>query len=562
MHDYSIIGSFGGFGARHLPLERVPTFDKETAFRIKEVDELKHKDETDIDFMESLYRNSNPNYYLGGWIVKAVVDILLEFTIGDLPTMQCNNDEYTKFCNSFWTHNQSQIYATIKELGLFGQEFVYIGWNTELNIPKIRPMSKKQVVDIRYENFNDPADITYIRFRDQYQQIKTLTNKADKLGDDDFEYEDVFYDKIFWKEINPKYRDDLKDTFKRKKATPEQPWIYKMKIHRKVGDGEWEIFKQESNNPLGIIPVVEFNQNKLSFDKVGYSDLSGAMKIISIYHQVLESTVNNSLYNSQPTMKFTGLEADPIEFVKRMYGDASLQSGDVLDMSGLYDVYGAYYLSGAQDVSWLTVPTTASSSKEILNLLFYILVQITGVPEWVLGAGMEGAWATVKQQSVPLLQKIRAKRMDMNDDLLKMNRYAYTVAKYYNNTTTQALPEVDDYTTKIIWGDVLTNDIDVTLRLVEFMLSNHFITKETAVSVIGMVNDPTGELKKAQKQYKQEMDKQDNTGTIQKLMDKQIQDSGLEDNQAQEGDEGQAGGEMINAVARRIFELIYKDDVA
>lgn len=572
MHDYSIIGSYNGFYNRHLPLERMPSFDMENSIRVKEVDELKHKDETDIEFMESLYRNSNPDYYLGGWIVKAVVDILLEFTIGDLPTIQASDKKYEQFCNYFLTHNQSNLYATIKELGLFGQEFCYIGWDQELKTPRIRPMSKKQIIDIRYENFNDPSDITFVRFRDQFQQIKVINGK-DKLGDEDFEYEDVYYDKFFWKEINPKYKEAMDNPLY--KSSRRQPkWIYKMKIYKKVGNNEWEVFKPETNNPLGIIPIIEFNQNKLSFDKVGYSDLSGAMKIVAIYHQVLESTINNSLYNSQPTLKFTGLDSDPIDFVKRMYGDYSLQSGDVLEMNGMYDVYGAYYLSGSQDVSWLTVPTTASASKEILNILFYILVQVTGVPEWVLGAGMEGAWATVKQQSIPLLQKIRSKRMDITDDLLKLFRYAYYVAKYYLTGDENELDDVEDFTCQIIWGDVLTNDMDLTLRLVEFMLDNHFITKETAVSIIGLVNDPTGELKKAQKQWEKENKKNDNTGTIQKMMNKSLEDANLDEEEEEnaeetEGDEEnpkngteeaeeETEGEMDKQLAYRLFNLLYQ----
>lgn len=568
MNDYSIIGSFSGFYNRFLPLERIPTFEGENSIRVKEVDDLKHKDETDIEFMESLYRNSNPEYYLGGWIVKAVVDILLEFTIGDLPTIQADDKTYEQFCNKFWTGNQSGIYATIKELGLFGQEFCYIGWDDELKIPHIRPLSRKQVIDVRYENFNDPEDITFIRFRDQYQQIKRLQAKDD-FGDEDFEYEDVFYDKFFWKELNPKYKDAMDNPlYNPKRKQPK--WIYKMKIYKKEGNKSWEVFKKEAINPYGVIPIIEFNQNKLSFDKVGYSDLSGAMKIVAIYHQVLESTINNALYNSQPTLKFTGLDSDPIEFVKRMYGDYTLESGDVLDMQGLYDVYGSYYLSDGQDVNWLTTPSTTGASKEILNLLFYILVQVTGVPEWVLGAGMEGAWATVKQQSVPLLQKIRSKRMDITDSLNKMNRCAYQVAKYYDKVTNE-LSDVENFSCQIIWGDVLTNDIDVTLRLVEFMLSNHFITKETAVSIIGLVNDPTGELKKAQKQYEKEQKKNDNTGTIQKLINRQIDETELEDEEEQEPNgneqdveqsEEEVEGEMVSKVAMRLFDLIYKSDVA
>lgn len=562
MHDYTIIGSYYGFSNRFLPIERIPSFDSDTSIRVKEVDDLKHKDETDIEFMESLYRNSNPDYYLGGWIVKAVVDILLEFTIGDLPTIQADDKNYEAFCNKLWTSNQSNIYATIKELGLFGQEFCYLHWNDELGCPQIRPLSRKQVVDVRYENFNDPTDITYIRIRDQYQQVKEVSARDD-IGDADIEYEDVFYDKFFWKEINPKYKEAMDNPlYNAKRRQPK--WIYKMKIHKKVGNQKWEIFRKEAINPYGVIPIVEFNQNKLSFDKVGYSDLSGAMKIIAIYHQVLESTINNSLYNSQPTMKFTGLDSDPIEFVKRMYGDYSLQSGDVVDMNGLYDTFGSYYLSGSQDVSWLTTPSTASASKEILNLLFYILVQVTGVPEWVLGAGMEGAWATVKQQSVPLLQKIRSKRMDMTDSLNKMNRVAFQISKYYDSVKGE-LSDVENFSCQIVWGDVLTNDIDVTLRLVEFMLSNHFITKETAVSIIGLVNDPTGELKKAQKQYEKEQKKNDNTGTIQKLMNKSIDNANLDEEEEDGGEqptEEEVEGEMVNKVAMRLFNLIYQSDVA
>lgn len=554
INDYTIIGSISGFSNRYMPLERIPSFDSESSIRIKEVGDLKHKDETDIEFMESLYRNSNPDYYLGGWIVKSVVDILLEFTIGDLPTIQATDKNYTKFSNNFWNNNQSQIYALIRELGLFGQEFAYIGYDRIRKCPKIRPLSKACIIDIRYEDFNDPDEITYVRFREQFSEVET--KGTDEFGDDQNDYHDVFYDKIFWKEQNPKYSDMLTD--KKKAKTPQ--WIYKMKILKRKDNEKWIVFKEEAINPLGVIPIVEFNQNKLSFDKVGHSDLTGAMKIISIYHQVLESTINNALYNSQPTLKFTGIESNPIDFVKQMYGDKTLESGDVIQQQGLYEVFGSYYLARGEDVNWLTTPSTVSSSKEILNLLFYILVQVTGVPEWCLGAGMEGAWATVKQQSVPLLQKIRSKRMDITDTLMLMNRVAYIVDRYYNPISEE---EVTDFTCQIIWGDVLTNDMDVTLRLVEFMLQNNFITKETAVSIIGLVNDPLDELKKAQKAVEKERKKQeanDNVGTLNKLMQKKAEsnaeESDEEDENADEEVEDTEDGEMVSKVATRVINML------
>ena len=194
MNDYSLFGSTK-YLKTFIPLERISS---DANIRAKELTLLKNEDETDIDFVESLYRNSNPDYYLGGWIVKAVVDILLEFTIGDLPTIQGNDKKYTEFCNQLWSHNQSNLYLLIKELGLFGQEFCYIGWDSTLQMPRFRPMSKKQVIDIRYENFNDPNDITYVRFRDQFLQAK------ESYDEDNISYEKVYYDKFFWKELKKK----------------------------------------------------------------------------------------------------------------------------------------------------------------------------------------------------------------------------------------------------------------------------------------------------------------------------------------------------------------------
>ena len=116
--------------------------------------------------------------------------------------------------------------------------------------------------------------------------------------------------------------------------------------------------------------------------------------------------------------------------------------------------------------------------------------------------------------------------------------------------------------------------MDLTLRLVEFMLDNHFITKETAVSIIGLVNDPTGELKKAQKQWEKENKKNDNTGTIQKMMNKSLEDANLDEEEEEnaeetEGDEEnpkngteeaeeETEGEMDKQLAYRLFNLLYQ----
>lgn len=491
--DYSIIGSFS-YQSRFTPIERVPS---ETFNTIDESESLRNMDETDIDFIESLYRNSNPDYYLGAWIVRAVVNVVLEFTIGKLPRVNGNDDRFSKFCNKMWLANSSKLYAAFRELGLFGQEWIYIGYDNQLKLPKYRQLCRRNIVDIRYEDFNNPDDITYVRIRDTFTEFQ---NTSRSEIDNDFKSDEVsvIYDKIFWKEINPDYVDEFTDTdvsktkSRRKKdkdVNTSDQWIHYMMILKRVGDGDWEDFRGRRINPMGVIPLIELNQDRLSIDKAGYSDVSGALRIAGIYHQVLERATDNNLYNMQPTLKFTGIAGDPVDFVKKMYG-TDISSGDVIADNGLYDTYGSYYLPTGMDASWMNTPDHTGSSDNLLKLLFYILVQVTGVPEWALGVGMTGAWATVKQQAIPLLQKVHAKRMDVNDDLLKLCVISLKVMKFHNPNENYDF----DTDAELVWDDVFSREITEVLAIIDSLLPQELITKETALSLTGVVSDPIKEL--------------------------------------------------------------------
>lgn len=564
-NDYSLIGGFGE--ARFLPIERIPTG---LINHVNDVSYLKNLDETDISFIESLYRNSNPDYYMGGWMVKAVTDVLLEFMCGKLPKINANDDEYSKFCNRVWNANSSKLYGAFRELGLFGQEWIYVGYDQRTGLPKYRPICKKNVVDIRYEDFDDPDEITYIRIRDTFE---TYTDTNETLTGDTITGT-IIFDKIFWKELNPKYSEYISDLTaypdgksnrkrsNKNNAETKSPdkWLYYMKILKRDESSNWTEYQKKTVNPLGVIPVVELNQNRLSIDKSGYSDVSGALKIIGVYHQLLESAVNNNLYNQQPTLKFTGIEGKPIDFVQQMYG-SDLSSGDTLDDEGVYGVYGSYYLPGHTDVNWLSTPDHTSSSSNLLEKVFYILVQVTGVPEWALGASITGAWATVRQQAVPLMQKIHAKRMDINDELLRLCWLSTKVMALHNPTETYEF----DFDAEIVWDDVLTRETNESLVIMESLLSHGLITEETALAMIDVVSDPVKELELVREaRRKQNEQLQDaNAFANEQIQSKVLQlfkskQKEIADDENAEPEVKQAAGEMLNLSDSSILKILGK----
>ena len=179
-----------------------------------------------------------------------------------------------------------------------------------------------------------------------------------------------------------------------------------------------------------------------------------------------------------------------------MYG-TDLSTGDIISDNGLYDVYGSYYLPGDTDVNWLNTPDNTSSSEQLLKTLFYVLIQVTGIPEWAFGAGMTGAWATVRQQAIPLLQKIHAKRMDVNDSMLKLCVISAKVMQLHNPDNSF------DTDAEIVWDDALNRDTSEILNIIQTLLPMKLITEETALSLTGVVSDPVKELEIIKKDNKQ-----------------------------------------------------------
>jgi hypothetical protein len=73
--DYALIGSYygGNTGALYNVERRYSNTVKEGL----DINILDDETETDVEFMTQLYRNSHPQYFLGSWIIKPVIEILL-----------------------------------------------------------------------------------------------------------------------------------------------------------------------------------------------------------------------------------------------------------------------------------------------------------------------------------------------------------------------------------------------------------------------------------------------------------------------------------------------------
>ena len=441
--------------------------------------------ETDIEFMRRLYRNSDKRYVLGAWMIKAIIEVLLRFM--GVPDVESKDAKLQKDISDFYNTNHSHIVQLLRELGLYGRSYAVVGWDSYLQVPIITVKNKSSIVDIRYEDIHNPRRITYVRIR----EITRFSAKTDEKNDvtpfDNTSSSEVIYDKIFWVELNNDV--DIMEASK----YPEDNGKYFYKLLKKVSKkGRWETVIAKKDNPWKCIPVIEFNQSVLSDDLAGYGDTSGIIPLIGAYHQVLENAIDSNIYNGRPTLVFYGL-SNSQKFINQMYGEVDANSGDIIQQ-GAYDLFGSYYLEGDANVKYLAGPEIAAEAKELLKLLFYICLQVSGVPEWSLGAQMNTTYASTKMQSIPLAQKIESKRNDIKDSLVMLHSVVAHIYEIMGNkkySTYLAIPK---------WSETMPDDKSYLIQAVELGIQAGLLPKETALRLLDIVEDPSSEIDKYKKE--------------------------------------------------------------
>lgn len=499
-NDYTLIGSLysANPATGNWSIERRFTSNGDKNRIGIDYDVLDVESETDVDFMLSLYRNSNPDYFLGSWIIKPMVDILVHY-IG-YPRITSEDKQLEKDLNQNYSDRRSAFNQIMKELSLFGEEYVLVSFDSESENCNIKPRNKNFILETKYDDYNNPDDITYIK-------IKEVVENRNNSGDS----ENIIFIKTYWKTINEEYQKALK-----KGRVPDgiDRFKYYYKIEKKESEkGDLKVVVNTSENPYGCIPCIPMHQNRFSNDANGYSDASGMIRLCGVYHQVFESMIDTNIYNGKPTVVFSGL-TNAEKFVQSTYGEINPVTGDVQSF-GNYEMFGSYYLEGNAQANYLQVGNSyIDGAKEILRLLFYIFVQTSEVPEWAYGAHIDGTWASTKMQSTPLIQKIESKRLDINDAMMKLNR---VIAKILEVNFDK---KYSTYRTGLEWSEPLPEDRDYILSCIDKIIPLDILTNQKILELLDIVDDPKAEIDKRKKEKRKEavdQNKIDQNSLIDKL---------------------------------------------
>jgi hypothetical protein len=216
---------------------------------------------------------------------------------------------------------------------------------------------------------------------------------------------------------------------------------------------------------------------------------------------VLRAGTYGNKRQGRPTPTFQKLggasefEAFWNKIVKREVNDKTGETEEYIE----FDSDQVVALPGEGEFKYAAPGQFAGDTEKLLGLLFYLIIQSSEVPEFVMGNAISSSKASAETQMPVFIQFIQKKRgeaeewiRELCEIVLAMIGAVDLMARVENFS--------DDF--EIEWEDLTTEDGELTIKAIDFASTKGWITRETGLSRLpGLkIKDVTAELRAADKE--------------------------------------------------------------
>lgn len=231
----------------------------------------------------------------------------------------------------------------------------------------------------------------------------------------------------------------------------------------------------EQVNPWGFVPIVHYRNEGEEYRRHGMSDLEPIEPFMRAYHEVLMNAVKGSRVFTRPKAYFAVKNVD--KFVRDNFTDAEV-AAKKLDFASR----DLWVLGDGEEAKFITADDGLAGATALLKVLFRCIVDVSETPEFAFGTAVPSSKASVSEQLPILKQRVRRRRGLMAE-------YHQELAGMY--LAMRALHEnkrLDSYRVEVEWGEVTArNDAETAETLKNLMdalaqgVNEGLISHESAV---------------------------------------------------------------------------------
>jgi hypothetical protein len=262
-----------------------------------------------------------------------------------------------------------------------------------------------------------------------------------------------------------------------------------------VTQGDKVIGVQTFQNLIDRIPVVHLAHGRSGNECYGHPIHEELKPLYDQYDDLIYKQLDGAKLLGNPLLAFVGME--DLTAVQNANQPAANDTytdkdGNTATRAQLNIDTNAVLLVGkGGDAKFVAPPTGfTADTQQALKTLFLLLLDHTGIPEFIWGNELSGSHATAEVQMTQWTLDIRAMRRHDEAWLLEL-------CDIWLATVALTDPQIVVDRLSVQWPALIEEDKAILLKFIEFAKANSLLTDKTALELLDLVDDPAKEAQEA-----------------------------------------------------------------
>lgn len=416
----------------------------------------------DYRFYDKLRRGKAKGLELSGLLAKPLYSKVAAWVLGSPPIFRTENEAAQERLTDWWTEWHPRILSAYEDA--LGLGDCYLVVNPDLSLVIKPPHVVRPIV-----NPDDFSDIIGWEIREVYKHPTDVGNTMI---------------------ITDRYTATQRDR--------------RVEVNGRI------VEDRTYPNFAGRVPVIHMPNLRYADQMFGTSEAESLIELFHRYGETIEAALDGHKRQGRPTptIERLGSERDVKAFWDQ-YGktrtiiqpDGSTVTENYLE----FDADKVVTLGGDATFNWKSPASFTGDTSNLLGLLFYLYVQHSEMPEWVLGNAIASSMASARTQVEPLVKFVEKKR-----GLARfwVNELAQVALAFMGVADTV----VQDVDLSVRWETLTNEDGTLTLSAIQWLYSEGMIDKETAVQLAPVeIENPAEAIERAEqeREARDERERQD-----------------------------------------------------
>jgi hypothetical protein len=393
---------------------------------------------SDYAFWQRAYYGRATGLELSGLLIRPIVSKLSAWTLGRAPTWKLDSESSQQALADWWATAHPDVLAAWRGALKQGDSFAVV--NSDLSITLLPPDSVDPIVDEA-----DYANVVGWRVT----QVLAHPETTQRMVIIDEYYADRRVHRV---EVN---------------TIPTQTITYP--------------------NLIGRIPLVVISNQPDPGETFGHAEAEALLPLLHRYGEVFDAAIEGNVLQGRPTPVLTFETVQDLEKFDEENATTETQTlpNGQSQRIKVYDIDLSQLLvaSGAT-FSYESPGSFSADTSKILEILFYLILEHSELPEFVFGNAISSSKASAEAQMPIWVRFIEARRGDMVGWLTEIAE----IALGYLALTT---PGVTLATPTLQWEELDSADGTLTLASVQWAYLEGLIDRRTALTLLPVtVEDP------------------------------------------------------------------------